>query len=107
MPRQYPPLFRHEMIDRMLGGETVLALVGETGVPEQTLHWWKHQALIDAGLVDGVDSSEQVELRAAMGTRPAFLDTRGRRFHPAATMSFLSSRSKRVGLTIPRLWCRR
>lgn len=58
MPRQYPPLFRQEIIDRMLGGETVLALVGETGLPEQTLHRWKHQALIDAGLIDGVDSSE-------------------------------------------------
>ncbi len=49
----------------MLGGETVLALVGETGVPEQTLHRWKHQAPVDAGLVDGVGSSEHAELRAA------------------------------------------
>lgn len=65
MPRQYPPLFRQEIIDRMLGGETVLALVGETGLPEQTLHRWKHQALIDAGLIDGVDSSEHAQLRAA------------------------------------------
>lgn len=65
MPRQYPPLFRQEIIDRMVGGETVLALVGETGLPEQTLHRWKHQALIDAGLIDGVDSSEHAQLRAA------------------------------------------
>jgi len=65
MPRQYPPLSRQEIIDRMLGGETVLALVGETGLPEQTLHRWKHQALIDAGLIDGVDSSEHAQLRAA------------------------------------------
>jgi transposase-like protein len=64
MPRQYPPHFRQEMIDRMLGGETVLALVGETGLPEQTLHRWKHQALVDAGLVGGSDSSEHAQLRA-------------------------------------------
>ena len=42
-----------------------MALVGETGVPEQTLHRWKHQALVDAGLVDGVDSNGHAELRAA------------------------------------------
>ncbi len=49
----------------MLGGEAVLALVGETGLLEQPLHRWKHQALIDAGLIDGVDSSEHAQLRAA------------------------------------------
>jgi hypothetical protein len=53
------------MVDRMLGSETVLALVGETGLPEQTLHRWKHHAFVDAGLVDGVDSSAHAELRAA------------------------------------------
>ena len=42
MPRHYPPHFRREMIDRMLGGEAVLAPVLETSVPEQTLHRWKH-----------------------------------------------------------------
>ena len=49
MPRQYPPHFRQEMVDRMMAGETVLALVAETGVPEQTLHRWKLQARVDAG----------------------------------------------------------
>ncbi len=65
MPRQYPPHFRQEMIDRMMAGETVLTLVAETGLPEQTLHRWKLQARVDAGLVDGVDSVESAELRAA------------------------------------------
>ena len=65
MPHQYPPHFRREMIDRMLGGEAVLALVLETRVPEQTLHRWKHQALIDAGLVEGVDSTQNADLSAA------------------------------------------
>jgi len=65
MPRQYPPHFRQEMVDRMLAGETVLALVRESSVPEQTLHRWKHQTLVDEGLVDGVDSSAHAERRAA------------------------------------------
>jgi len=65
MPRQYPPHFRQEMIDRMFGGESVLSLVRETSVPEQTLHRWKHQALVDAGLANGIDSNENAELRAA------------------------------------------
>ena len=65
MPHQYPPHFRREMIDRMLGGEAVVALVLETSVPEQTLYRWKHQALIDAGLVESVDSTQNAELRAA------------------------------------------
>lgn len=65
MPRQYPPHFRHDMVNRMLAGESVLALVQETSVPEQTLHRWKHQALIDVGLIDGVDSAESAQLRAA------------------------------------------
>ena len=53
------------MIDRMLGGEPVLALVLESRVPEQTLHRWKHQALIDPRVVEGVDSTQSPELRAA------------------------------------------
>jgi hypothetical protein len=53
------------MIDRMLGGEAVLALLLETRVPKQTLHRRKHQALIDAGRVEGVDSTQNGELRAA------------------------------------------
>ena len=65
MPRQYPPHFRRDMVNGMLAGESVLSLVQETSVPEQTLHRWKHQALIDVGLTDGVDSAEGAELRAA------------------------------------------
>ena len=34
-------------------------------MPGQTLHRWKHQALVDVGLIDGVDSAEGAELRAA------------------------------------------
>ena len=43
MPRQYPTAFRQALVDRMLAGESVLSLVAETGVPEQTLHRLKTQ----------------------------------------------------------------
>jgi len=65
MPRQYPTGFRDEMVGRMLGGESVSQLVSESGVPMQTLHRWKHQALIDEGLAEGIDSTESAALRAA------------------------------------------
>jgi transposase-like protein len=65
MPRQYPTGFRDELVQRMLGGEPVLAVRDDTGVPEQTLHRCKHQAFIDAGLVDGIDSTQSAALRAA------------------------------------------
>ena len=65
MPRQYPPHFLRDMVNRMLAGESVLSLVQETSVPEHTLHRWKRQALIDVGPADGVDSAEGAELREA------------------------------------------
>ena len=65
MPRQYPPHFRRDLVNRMLAGESALSLVRETSVPEQTLHRWKHQALVDQGLVHGVNSTESAQLRAA------------------------------------------
>ena len=49
----------------MLAGESVVSLVAETGVPEQTLHRWKTQGRVDAGLADGVTSTESQALRDA------------------------------------------
>ena len=65
MPRQYPIAFREEMVHRMLDGDSVLALVAESGVPMQTLHRSKHQAQINAGRTEGVNSAESAALRAA------------------------------------------
>lgn len=65
MPRQYPPHYRRDMVNRMLAGESVLSLGQETSVPEQTLHRWKRQALIDVGLIDGVNSAESAQFRTA------------------------------------------
>ena len=64
MPRQYPTGFWDEMVRRMLAGESVSGLVLESGVPMQTLHRWKHQVLIDAGLAEGMDSTQSAALRA-------------------------------------------
>lgn len=33
-------------------------------MPEQTLRRWKHQALVDQGLVDGMNSADSAQLRA-------------------------------------------
>jgi len=49
----------------MLAGESVSDLVFESRVPIQTLHRWKHQALVDAGLAEGVHSTESAAKRAA------------------------------------------
>ena len=53
------------MVRRILPDESVLELVLKSGVPMQTLHGWKHQALIDASLTEGLDSTESAALRAA------------------------------------------
>ena len=65
MPRQYPPAVRQELVDRMLAGESVLSLVTEYGVPEQTLHRWNSQARVYAGLTDGVALVQSYALRDA------------------------------------------
>ena len=65
MPYQYPLAFRQEFIDRMLRGESVQSLAVESGVPLQTLHRWKAQALVDAGVRKGSTSRELSDLREA------------------------------------------
>jgi len=65
MPRQYPTGFWDEMVRRMLVGEPVSELVLESGVPMQTLHRWKHQAMADVGLAEGTDLTESSALLAA------------------------------------------
>jgi transposase-like protein len=55
MPRQYPTGFRDEMVRQMFAGESVSDLFLKFGMPMQTLHRWKHQALINTGLAEGID----------------------------------------------------
>ncbi len=63
MPGQYPTAFREEMIRRTLDGESVRALVAESVVPLHTLHRWKHQAQIDAGLAEAFQLDQRVITR--------------------------------------------
>jgi len=57
--------FRRPICERLVAGERVSELSRETGVSPATLHLWKRQALIDAGLKPGTKSTEVDELAQA------------------------------------------
>ena len=61
MPRMYPASVRRQIVARLREGEPVAAVAVDTGICQATLFRWKHQALIDAGLVCqfGVSSSQR------------------------------------------------
>jgi transposase-like protein len=68
MPKRCAREFRRGICDRLVAGEAVGKLSSETGVSPATLHLWKRQALIDAGLKDGVKTVEVDELAKAHQT---------------------------------------
>jgi transposase-like protein len=68
MPKRYARAFRRAICDRLVAGERVSKLSEETGVSPATLHLWKRQALIDAGLKEGTRSVEVDELAQAQRT---------------------------------------
>lgn len=65
MPRTYPAMVRRQIVQRLRSGEAVAAIAGETGIAQATLFRWKRQALIDAGVIEGIPSVEADELAAA------------------------------------------
>lgn len=65
MPRQYSSSVRRQIVARLRSGEPVAAVAIDTGICEATLFRWKRQALIDAGVIEGVPSVEADELAAA------------------------------------------
>src|ERR1700749_2536784 len=65
MPRTYPATLRRQIIQRLRSGEAVAAIATETGIAQATLFRWKRQALIDAGVIEGIPSVEADELAAA------------------------------------------
>jgi len=65
MPRMYPATVRRQIAQRLRSGESVVTVAAETGVPHSTLFRWKRQALIDAGVIEGIPSVEADELSAA------------------------------------------
>lgn len=65
MPRQYSSSVRRQIVARLRSGEPVAAVAVETGICEATRFRWKRQALIDAGVIQGIPSVEADELAAA------------------------------------------
>jgi putative transposase len=65
MPRQYSSSVRRQIVSRLRSGEPVAAVAAETGVCQVTLFRWKRQALIDAGVIEGIPSVEADELATA------------------------------------------
>jgi transposase len=68
MPKRYAREFRRSICERLVAGEAVSKLSNETGVSPATLHRWRDQALIDAGLKEGIKSTEVNELAQAYRT---------------------------------------
>jgi transposase len=68
MPKRYGREFRLAICARLVAGERVSKVSNESGVSVGTLHRWKHQALVDAGLRPGTKSVEVDELAQARRT---------------------------------------
>ena len=65
MPKPYPPEFRRKVLDLLAAGRSVAVLSADLGVSAQTIYNWRRQDAIDRGLVPGLSSTEQAELKAA------------------------------------------
>lgn len=65
MPKSYPSSVRRQLCVRLRTGEPVAEIAAETGIPQGTLFRWKAQALVDAGVRDGIPSIEADELATA------------------------------------------
>jgi transposase-like protein len=65
MPRQYSSSVRRQIVSRLRSGEPVATVAAKTGVCQATLFRWKRQALIDAGVIEGIPSVEADELATA------------------------------------------
>jgi putative transposase len=63
MSRMYPATVRRQIVSRLRAGEPVAVV--DTGICQAILFRWKRQALIDAGVVEGIPSVEADELAAA------------------------------------------
>ena len=54
MPRMYSAAVRRQIVARLRSGESVAAVAAETEICQATLFRWKRQALIDAGVIEGI-----------------------------------------------------
>lgn len=65
MPRRYSSSVRRQIVARLRSGEPVAVAAVDTGICQETLFRWKHQALIDAGVIEGIPNVEVDETAAA------------------------------------------
>jgi transposase-like protein len=65
MPYRYPPEFRRRVLDLVASGRSVASIAEDLDVSAQTIYTWRKQDQIDRGVVPGLSSAEQAELRAA------------------------------------------
>ncbi|MFF0636898.1 transposase [Nocardia sp. NPDC004151] len=65
MPKSYSSSVRRQVSARLRSGEPVADIASETGISPATLFRWKAQALIDAGVREGVPSTAADELASA------------------------------------------
>jgi transposase len=72
MPKRSGKEFRRAICTRLVSGERVSKVSEESGVSPGTLHLWKRQSLIDAGLKPGTKSIEIDELAQARRTIEEF-----------------------------------
>jgi transposase len=63
MPKRFPPEFKADVVRVARRGDLSIAEVAvDFGVSEQSVRRWLHQADVDAGVVDGLTSTEQAEI---------------------------------------------
>lgn len=67
MPRMYSSSVRRQIVVRLRLGEAVADVAAETGISQATLFNWKRQALIDAGVIEGVPSVSSYLCKYARG----------------------------------------
>lgn len=65
MPVKYPSSVRRQVCLRLRGGEPVVEIAADIGISPATLFRWKAQALMDAGVNDGLPSVDADELAGA------------------------------------------
>jgi transposase-like protein len=54
MPRMYPATVRRQILSSLRPSEPVAVVAAATGICQATLFRWKRQALVDAGVIEGV-----------------------------------------------------
>lgn len=63
MPKKFPPEFKRDVVTVARRGELSRAEVAaDFGISEQSVNRWMHQADIDDGVRDGLNTAEQSEV---------------------------------------------